>query len=327
MPARPSRAETSPSCMTPAPRQRRVLLVQRDARRRTAAGTAAPCAGCAARWTGLPSSVKPSAPASRSSAISVSASPARPRGDRGEEADRDARLAPRRLAQRAQDRRGVDRRVGVRHRDDGDEAAGGGRAGAGVEVLLVLLARACAGARAGRRSPGTGGGPRRRGPRRRPAPRGPGAPSSAISPPRTSTSSGASMPGARVEHVGAADQQVGGRRVAATSRASAPWTRGAITRAAGPGWTRRARRGAARQQLVEHRHADDDAGRDLLADHRLRRVDHLGGELDAAVDRAGVHEHLARRRGGGRRSGSARRTRAARARSESVMRSFCIRSA
>ena len=25
------------------------------------------------------------------------------------------------------------------------------------------------------------------------------------------------------------------------------------------------------------------------------RVDHLGGELDAAVDRAGVHEHLARR--------------------------------
>ena len=53
------------------------------------------------------------------------------------------------------------------------------------------------------------------------------------------------------------------------------------------------RRGAARQQLVEHRHPDDDAGGDLLADHGLRRVDHLGGELDPAVDRARVHEHLA----------------------------------
>ena len=51
---------------------------------------------------------------------------------------------------------------------------------------------------------------------------------------------------------------------------------------------------AAGEQLVEDGHAHDDAGLDLLADHGLRRVDHLGGELDAAVDRAGVHEHLAR---------------------------------
>ena len=45
-----------------------------------------------------------------------------------------------RVAQRAQDRRGVDDRVGVGHRDDRAEAAGGGGAGAGLEVLLVLLA-------------------------------------------------------------------------------------------------------------------------------------------------------------------------------------------
>ena len=67
----------------------------------------------------------------------VAVEPAR---DRGEEADRDARLAPRRLAQRAQHGGVVDHRVGVGHRDDGDEAAGRRGAGAGVEVLLVLLA-------------------------------------------------------------------------------------------------------------------------------------------------------------------------------------------
>ena len=105
-----------------------------------------------------------------------------------------------------------------------------------------------------------------------------------------STSSRASTPGARVEHVGAADQDVGGRgrdggrgirRAPARSRAGC----GAL---------------ASGQQLVEDGHADDDAGLDLLADHGLRRVDHLGGELDAAVDRAGVHQHLARAAGGGR---------------------------
>ena len=66
------------------------------------------------------------------------------------------------VAQAAQDRRGVDRRARVRHRHDGDEAAGGRGARAGLEVLLVLLARARAGARAGRRSPGRRACPRRR---------------------------------------------------------------------------------------------------------------------------------------------------------------------
>ena len=101
------------------------------------------------------------------------------------------------------------------------------------------------------------------------------------------------MPVARVEHVGAADQDVGGRR----------WSRWSSRLMRAPPASTPARlaaRVAAREQLVEHRHPDDDAGLDLLADHGLRRVDHLGGELDAAVDRAGVHEHLARRRAGGR---------------------------
>ncbi len=47
------------------------------------------------------------------------------------------------------------------------------------------------------------------------------------------------------------------------------------------------------KQLVEDRHPHDQAGGDLLGDQRLRRVDHLAGELDAAVDRTGVHQHLA----------------------------------
>ena len=145
-----------------------------------------------------------------------------PARDRGEEADRDARLAPRRLAQRAQDGGVVDDRVGVRHRDDGDEAAGGGRAGARVEVLLVLLARARAGARAGRRSRGTGAGPRPRAPRRPRARRAlPGAPSSAITPARTSTSCAGVDALARVEHVRAADEQVGGRLLAVHERLGA----------------------------------------------------------------------------------------------------------
>ena len=138
MPASPSRAETSPSCMTPLP----------DSVGSSSCSAMIPPASfwyCSAlrrmpaRCTGLPSSVKPSAPAWRSSAISVSASPCRPRVTRREEADGDARLAAGGLAQRAQDRRGVDDRVGVRHRHDGDEAAGGRGARAGVEVLLVLL--------------------------------------------------------------------------------------------------------------------------------------------------------------------------------------------
>ena len=61
--------------------------------------------------------------------------------DRREEADGDARLAAGRFAQAEQDRRGVHGRVRVGHRHDGDEAARGGGARTGLEILLVLLAR------------------------------------------------------------------------------------------------------------------------------------------------------------------------------------------
>ena len=100
MPARPSRADTSPSCMTPLPDS----VGSSSCRHSTPPASRWYCSALRrmpARCTGLPSSVKPSAPASRSSAISVSASPAEAARDAGEEADRHARLAPRLLAQRA----------------------------------------------------------------------------------------------------------------------------------------------------------------------------------------------------------------------------------
>ena len=139
MPASPSRAETSPSCITPAP----------DRLGSSSCSASTPPQSrwywsalrrIAARWTGLPSSVKPSAPASASSAISVSASPASPRVTEARKPT--GMRASRRAASRSERRTVASStdRVGVGHRDDGDEAAGGRRAGAGVEVLLVLLA-------------------------------------------------------------------------------------------------------------------------------------------------------------------------------------------
>ena len=193
MPASPSRAETAPSCITPSP---------------DSAGSSS-CSAITpphSRWywsalrsipaetTGLPSSVKPSAPASRSSAISVSSSPCRPRviAARKPTGTRACRGA--RVDQRPEHARVVDDRVGVRHRDHRAEAAGGGgRACRVVDVLLVLLARraqvdvrvderreqrACRPRRAV--SPSSGGAQR------------PGAPSSAISPSRIRMSRGSS---------------------------------------------------------------------------------------------------------------------------------------
>ena len=75
MPARPSRADTTPSCITPRP----------DSVGSSSCSAMIPphsfwywsaLRRIPARWTGLPSSVNPSAPHSRSSAISVSDSPA-----------------------------------------------------------------------------------------------------------------------------------------------------------------------------------------------------------------------------------------------------------
>ena len=141
-------------------------------------------------------------------------------GDRGQEADRDARVAGGGVAQRAQQRRGVERPgrcSASRGRAQNPPAAAAARAG--LEVLLVLLARACAGGRAGRRRPGRGGGPApRRSRRRRARSACPAAPISAISPSRTSTSRALVEAGARVEHVRLADQHVGGGAALCTRR-------------------------------------------------------------------------------------------------------------
>ena len=61
--------------------------------------------------------------------------------DRGQEADRNARLLLCARTQPAQDVRVVDHRVGVRHGEDRAVAAGGGRCGAARDRLLVFAAR------------------------------------------------------------------------------------------------------------------------------------------------------------------------------------------
>ena len=139
MPAMPSSALTSPSCMAPRP---------------LSAGSSSCSASSppARRWycsalriipaetIGLPSSVKAMAPSSRSSAISVSSSPRRPLVIEAVKADGHARVAHGGVAQGPQHGRAVDHRIGVRHRHHRAEAARRGGAGPGLEVLLVLLA-------------------------------------------------------------------------------------------------------------------------------------------------------------------------------------------
>ena len=197
-----------------------------------------------------------------------------PARDRGEEADRDPRLAPRGLAQRAQHGRVVDDRVGVRHRDDGDEAAGRGGAGAASRGPPCAPGRARAGARAGRRSRAAGGGPRRRSPRRPPgASRLPGAPSSAISPSRTSTSCGASIP-ARGSSTWAARISRSAGGCSRCTSGSAP--RGTSGRAAfmpspARGRARSARRAARRAPPSARRRRPRPAGRSPPAASRSPR--------------------------------------------------------
>ena len=89
---------------------------------------------------GRPSSVKPTAPASRSSTISVSSSPFMPRVTVARKPTGTEALGARLLAQGLDVGGGRDRRLGVGHREDPAVAAGGGGAGAGLDVLLVLLA-------------------------------------------------------------------------------------------------------------------------------------------------------------------------------------------
>ena len=284
IPASPSRAETAPSCITPSPDSAGSsscrAITPPHSRWYWSALRSIP-----AETTGLPSSVKPSAPASRSSAISVSSSPLQAAGDRGQEADRDARLALRARRssepQHARRRRRPGSVLGIAITAQKPPAAAA--RGAGLEVLLVLLA---GGAQVDVRVDEAGNRCLPVGVDRSRAPRGaasaPGAPSSAIWPSRIEHVVRLVEPGARIEHVGAADQQLGGRRVAVRTAAVVAHAR----------HRRQDRR--ADEQLVEDRHPHRDPGLDLLADQRLRRVDRVGRQLDAAVDRAGVHEQLAR---------------------------------
>ena len=261
MPVIPSRADTAPSCITPSPDR---------------AGSSS----CSAitpphrRWycsalrsipadtTGLPSSVKPSAPASRSAAISVSTSPFRPRviAARKPTGTRASRRAPSTSERSTETSSTTGSVFGIAITAQKPPAAAA--AVPGVDVLLVLLARACAGARAGRRTPGTRACRSPRSSRRRRAPASePGAPSSAIVPSRIRMSCWSSSPAARIEHVGAADQQLRGRP-------SARWNRrcvGMLTPPpvgcglAGRRLGRRGLRQGADEQLVEDRHADRHA--------------------------------------------------------------------
>ena len=133
-------------------------------------------------------------------------------------------------------------------------------------------------------------------------------------------------PRARVEHPGAADHQgAGGLALAAApvergDRGRRPPSRRALRSGSAsgssasavspaPAWL-----AAAGEQLVEDRHPDHEAALDLGGDQRGGAVDHLGRELDPAVDRARVHEQLARARAGASRSGSWSRTRGSRGR-------------
>ena len=102
--------------------------------------------------------------------------------------------------------------------------------------------------------------------------------------------------GDRVEHGGPAQDEVGvlaGADVEQVGEAHAGCPIGRRARFA-VAVADRHRALAAGEQLVEDRHPHDEAGGDLLGDQRLRRVDRLAGELDAAVDRPRVHQQLAR---------------------------------
>ena len=83
------------------------------------------------------------------------------------------------------------------------------------------------------------------------------------------------------------------------------------------------------QQQVEHGHPHGDAVGDLLDDHRAGRVGDVGGDLHAAVHRAGVHHDRVvgqRAPSGGRRGRSAGCTRGRSGRTPPFIRSRCTRS-
>ena len=180
--------------------------------RRTAAGTGAPRRSIPARDDRLAVVGEADRRRRRAARPSRSArSPARPRVIAARKPTGTGPRACAASTQRAEHGGAVDDGAGVGHRHHGAVAAGRGGRGAGVDGPPCTPGRGCAGGRGGRRRPGNRCRPAavdRLGARRAPsAP--PGSPSSAICPSRMSTSSALVEPGARVEHVDAADQQVG----------------------------------------------------------------------------------------------------------------------
>ena len=218
MPATPSSAETSPSCITPSPLS--------DGSSSCSASVRPASRWYCSAWRitpaeriGRPSSVKPGGAGVGQLRHLGELLALLPHGHRGGEAGRDPRLRAGALAQREQDRRRVHHRVGVGHGEDRAEAARGGRAGAGLDVLLVL-APGRAQVHVGVDEAGEGVQALRRRP--------PRSPSGASSEPGRADLgdravaheqvAGPVEVRARVEQVGAADEQVGRRGPACLSR-------------------------------------------------------------------------------------------------------------
>ena len=125
----------------------------------------------------------------------------------------------------------------------------------------------------------------------------PGVASSAIRPPRTTTSWAPSMPATGSSTVAprrTRSRALAGAHRRALGEAHAGCPIGVGCFGASPVGRSGLAASPAAEQLVEDRHPHHQAGGDLLGDQRLGRVDHLAGELDPAVDRAGVHQQLAR---------------------------------
>ena len=261
MPAIPSAAETAPSCIDAAAGELGVLLVQRDRQADEALVLERPAhdPGAADRQAVVGEADRAGV---ASSAISVSSSPRHAPGDAWRRSRPGPAPARARCSRSAATSAAVSTGgLGVRHRDDPAEAAGGGGAGCRSRrppcPRWPGRAQVDVGVEEGREERAAR---RPRSPRRRrPRPR-PGSASSAISPSRTTTSCDRVDPGARVEHAGAAEHQVGSalarcrasraRRSAARSLTPAP--RSASARAARRRRLRR-RRAARRRRRAARR--------------------------------------------------------------------------
>ena len=251
-PARPSSADTAPSCICPSR--------ERDG--------SSSCSGSRRPVTTLYCSARCNRPAddNGSAVVGEPGGPgvgelghlgqllaAQALRDRRHEADGHHRLLPRRFDQRAEHGGRVDDRIGVRHRQDGAVAAGRCRRGAARDRLLVLAARACAGGRADRRTQGPARARRRV--RRARSSRGDDA---LLDRARRA----ARRRRSRDRHPGASDRE----RVERSSRANSICV-SSVTPPQRVGDLDR----AAREQVVEHRHAHDEPGAHLLVDQRRRR--------------------------------------------------------